>query len=324
MMVSNLTQSVYRYDQARRRAMFENILSIVSGRSTDLLPFEEVRRQLKARQKIDRGLQMIQLDKIVGSVGRYRDFNRAFLPRDTVDRERWARLDQAFNQLEHIPPIEVYQVGDVYFVRDGNHRVSVARANGITHIEAYVTEIPIKVPLEPDADLDDLIIKAEYVDFLGQTKLNQLRPEAKIEFTTPGRYHDLIEHIRVHRYYLSQERWDDVSWEDAVTSWYDNLYLPVAKVIQQEGALGQFPGRTEADLYLWAMNHLHYLREQYGPAVDPELAASDFAHHFTDRTVPKAVQTIKGAAKRVLDPGDPPEIVERLVDKLADTEGEQT
>jgi len=202
-MAMNLTQSINRFDRARRRALFEDILSIVSGHSTDLLPFEEVRRQLKGRQGIPRGLQLVPLDQIVGSVGRYRDFSRAFLPRKSVNMSRWAHLDQALNRLEPIPPIEVYQVGDAYFVRDGNHRVSVARANGATHIDAYVTEIPIKVPLRPEDDLDDLIIKAEYVDFLEQTRLDQLRPGADIEFTTPGRYRDLIEHIRVHRYYLA-------------------------------------------------------------------------------------------------------------------------
>ena len=322
-MASDLTRSIQRFDKARRRALFEDILSIVSGRSTDLLPFEEVRRQLKGRQGIPRGLQLIPLDQIVGSVGRYRDFSRAFLPRKSVDMSRWAHLDQALNRLEPIPPIEVYKVGDAYFVRDGNHRVSVARANGATHIDAYVTDVPIKVPLGPGDDLDDLIIKAEYVDFLEQTGLDQLRPGADIEFSTPGRYDDLIEHIRVHRYYLAQERQGEVPWEEAVVHWYDSLYLPVVEVIRREGALDHFPGRTEADLYLWSMNHLYYLREQYGPAVDPKLAASDFARHFTDKPVPKAVKTVKDVAKRVLDPGDPPEIVERLADKLEQVEEDE-
>lgn len=322
-MVVNSTQSRLRYDRARRRALFGDILSIVLGQSTDLLPFEEVRRQLKGRQEIDRGLQLVPLDEIVGSVGRYHDFNRAFLPRAPVNPERWVHLDEVWNRLEYIPPIELYKIGDVYFVQDGNHRVSVARANEAQEIEAYVAEIPIKVPLEPDVNLDELIIKAEYVDFLEQTRLDQLRPKANIEFTTPGRYRDLIEHIRVHHYYLSQERSDYVPWEEAVASWHDNLYLPVVGAIQRENALEQFPGRTEADLFLWTMNHLHYLRERYGPAVDPELAASDFARHFTDRPVSKAVKTVKDAAKRVLDPGDPPEIVERLIDKLEQKEDEK-
>lgn len=315
-MTTNLSRSIHRFDRARRRALFEDILAIVSGRSTDLLPFEEVRKRLKGRQGIPRGLKLIPIDQIVGSVGRYRDFSRAFLPRKTADMPRWARLDNALNRLEHIPPIEVYKVGEAYFVRDGHHRVSVARANGATQIDAYVIEVPVRVPLAPDDDLEDLIIKAEYVDFLDQTRLDKLRPHANIEFTTPGRYEDLIEHIRVHRYYLAQERSDEVSWEEAVVSWYDNLYLPVVEVIRREAALDRFPGRTEADLYLWTMNHLHYLRERYGPAVDPELAASDFARHFTDRRVSKAVQAVKETARRLLDPGDAPEIAQRLAEKL--------
>lgn len=322
-MIAHPLQSKQRFDSARRRALFEDILAIISGHSDDLLSFDEVRRQLKGRQEVSRGRQTIPLDKIVGSVGRYRDFNRAFLPRGGVSQERWARLDEAWNRLEHIPPIEVYKVGDAYFVQDGNHRVSVARANGITHIEAYVTEIPIRVPLAPGDQLDDLIIKAEYTEFLERTNLDQIRPGAQIEFTTPGRYQDLIEQIRVHRYYLSQERSEHVPWEEAVASWYDNLYLPVVEVIRREDALEQFPGRTEADLFLWAMNHLHYLRERYGPAVDPELAASDFARHFSDKPVSKAKEAVQSAARRVLDPGEPPEIVERLLDKLEETEEEE-
>jgi len=305
-----------RFDKARRQALIQEILAIISRRSPDLLPFEEVRRRLRGAQEIRRGLQEIPLDKIVGSVGRYRDFTRTFLPRNEAVAERWKRLDMALNRMEPIPPIEVYKLGDVYFVKDGNHRVSVARANGLTHIEAYVTEIPVKVPIEPDVQPDELIIKLEYAKFLEETRLDRLRPEARIEFTTPGRYRDLIEHIQVHRYYLALERSAEVSWEEAVTSWYDNLYRPVVEAIRREKALKEFPGRTEADLYLWIMNHLHFLRERYGPAVDPELAASDFAHHFTGRPVKKVVRKMSEAAKRIIDAEEPPEIEERLAEKL--------
>lgn len=319
-MLGSPTGAGARFDKARRQALIQDILAIVSHRSTDLLPFEEVRRQLRGGQEIRRGLQEIPLDKIVGSVGRYRDFTRAFLPRNEALAERWKRLDMALNRMEPIPPIEVYKLGDAYFVKDGNHRVSVARANGLTYIEAYVTEIPVKVPIGPDVQPDELIIKAEYARFLEETKLDRLRPEAQIEFTTPGRYRDLIEHIQVHRYYLALEHDEEVSWEEAVTSWYDHLYRPMVEAIRRENALREFPGRTEADLYLWIMNHLHFLREQYGPAVDPELAASDFVHHFTARPVKKVVRRVSEAARRVIDPGEPPEIVERLVEKLAEQE----
>lgn len=321
-MVNSPLRSRQRFDRARRSAMFRDILAVVSGESDDLLPFEEVRLQLRTRGEIRRGLQLIPLDKIVGSVGRYRDFTRAFLPRGGVQRERWAHVDEAWNRLGYIPPIEVYQIGDVYFVHDGNHRVSVARANGATHIEAYVTEVPTKARISPEDDIDDILIKAERVDFLEVTNLDKIRPEAEVVFTTPGRYADLLEHIGVHRYYLAQEQSREIPWEEAVASWYDNIYRPVVEVIEREGALDHFPGRTPADLYLWAMDHLHHLREQYGPAVDAPLAASDFSRHFTDRPVSKTVQAVRNAAQQMLDPGKPPEIVERLVDKLREQEEE--
>lgn len=304
-----------RFDKARRQALIQKILAIVSHRSADLLPFEEVRRRLRGTQEIRRGLQEIPLDKIVGSVGRYRDFTRTFLPRNAAVAERWKRLDVALNRLEPIPPIEVYKLGDVYFVKDGNHRVSVARANGLTHIEAYVTEIPVKVPIDPDVQPDELIIKLEYEKFLEETKLDRLRPEAKIAFTTPGRYRDLIEHIQVHRYFLSLERGEEVPWEEAVTSWHDNLYRPVVEAICREDVLKEFPGRTEADLYLWIMNHLHFLRERYGDAVDPELATTDFAHQFTERPLKKVVRKVSQVAKQLIDAEEPPEVEVRLAEK---------
>ena len=314
-MLGNPVSAEARFDRARRQALIQEILAIVSRRSPELLRFDEVRRRLWGKQEIRRGLQEIPLDKIVGSVGRYRDFTRTFLPRNPAVAERWKRLDMALNRLEPIPPIEVYKLGDVYFVKDGNHRVSVARANGFTHIEAYVTEIPVKVPIDPDVQPDELIIRLEYERFLEETKLDQLRPEAQIEFTTPGRYQDLIEHIRVHRYFLSLERGEEVPWEEAVTSWYDNLYRPVVEVIRREKALKDFPGRTEADLYLWIMDHLHFLRERYGDVVDPELAAADFTHQFTQRPLKKVARKVTEAAKHLIDE-EPPEIEARLAEKL--------
>ncbi|QLQ05850.1 MAG: hypothetical protein HZY76_07115 [Anaerolineae bacterium] len=98
---------------------------------------------------------MIRLDQIVGSVGRYRDFDRAFLPLSGANSERWKRLDVALNRLEDVPPIEVFQISDAFFVRDGNHRVSVARANGLSHIEAWVTVVDTPVPLSPDIRPDE-------------------------------------------------------------------------------------------------------------------------------------------------------------------------
>ncbi len=268
--------SLRDFDRARRRAFIQSILSLVTRQSLDLLPFERVREQLRLRNRNFKGLQEVPLNQIAGSVGRYQDFTRTFLPRSSDLRERWAAVEDQV-KAGGLPPVELYQVGDVYFVRDGNHRVSVARAQGAPTIEAYVWEYPSPVPLGPDDDLDDLLVKQEYVEFLENTHLDQLRPDQQIEFTTPGRYLDLLEHIEVHRYYLGQEHGREIPYEEAVASWYDNVYQPIVKAIRDHSILKQFPGRTEADLYIWISRWQHELSERYGKPVSAADAVDDFA-----------------------------------------------
>jgi len=175
-----------------------------------------------------------------------------------------------------LPPVELYKVGEAYFVRDGNHRVSVARAQGVPEIEAFVWEYASLVSLSSEDDLDDLLIKREYMTFLEETNINTLRPDHKIELTAPGRYRDLLEHIAVHRYYLGQEYGREISNEEAVTSWYDNVYLPILQAIRQESVLKSFPGRTEADLYIWISRWQHELSARYGKPVQAKEAIDTF------------------------------------------------
>ncbi len=306
-------QASGKFDRLQRQAVIRHILDSLQGKRQDdrLLSYDEVRELLQARGQIEKPQpQMIRLDQVVGSVGRYRDFDRAFLPLSGANSERWKRLDVALNRLEDVPPIEVYQIGDIYFVRDGNHRVSVARANGLSHIEAWVTVVDTPVPLTPDVKPDELIIKAEYADFLRQTKLNELRPEARIELTEPGRYHQLLEHIHVHQYYLGLEQQRDIAYSEAVTSWYDNVYLPGVTHIRDSGVLKEFPNRTEADLYMWITYHRDRLRERYGHEVDLRTALHDFANRHSERALPKMVKivtrTIRAALEAASEPAKPP------------------
>lgn len=226
---------------------------------------------------MERGLEEIPLDAIVGSAGRYSDFTREFLPLQDANQERWVRVKKAVSDLSGVPPIEVYRIGETYFVRDGNHRVSVARQIGNTHIEAYVTEIPIKVPLTPDDRPQDLIIKAEYVEFLERTHLDTLRPGADLSFSVPGGLHPLLQHIAVHRHYMGNEQQREIEYSEAVTHWYDDVYLPVVQIICDRGLLRDFPGRTVTDLYLWITEHREILQESMGWSVDTARAASNFA-----------------------------------------------
>lgn len=265
-----------RFQNAKRKLFWDSVLSVVRGRSPELLSFEEVQTALRAWQQVEgRQAESIPLDKIVGSVGRYRDFTREFLPRASVSESRWRGVDAAMQSLAGLPPIEVYQVGDIYFVKDGHHRVSVAHANGFREIEAYVTRVETTVKLDADTRPEDLVLKAAYVDFLRATRLDELRPDSDLEVTEMYSYTELLEHIAVHRYYLGQEQQREISSDEAVQSWYDRVYLPVAAAVWASDILERFPGRTPADLYVWVCRRREELADEHGDVPSPVAAVSD-------------------------------------------------
>jgi hypothetical protein len=296
-----MAQAAHKFDLAQRQALFQRVLSLLTGRSDELLSFDEVRRLLRARQQRDEGTRMIPMHCIVGSEGRYRDFTRTFLPREGADKQRWMRLDQAINVLEDLPPIEVYQIGEVYFVRDGHHRVSVAHANQLPEIEAHVIRLDSAVSLEPDVQPEALILKAGAAEFLETTGLKQVRPEADVELTEPGLYVWLSEHIDVHRYYMGLEQHREIPYAEAAASWYDHVYSPTVAAIRESEVMAEFPRRTEADLYLWIVHHREELRDRYGPQVDTEAAAADFAAQHSERPLSKMVRQVKRVAQTVIE-----------------------
>jgi uncharacterized ParB-like nuclease family protein len=269
--------SLETFNAARRRAFVQDVLADLSGRSDSLLSFTEVHQQLHLSEPArDVTLEEIPLEKIVGSVGRYRDFTRAFLPRAQIDPQRWTRIDRLRRQTD-LPPIDVFEIGDCYFVRDGNHRVSVARARNDKTIRARVVEIPIRVPLGPDTSPDDLILKSGYAEFLENTSLDRECPDQHIELTRPGGYRSLQQHVEVHQFYMGLRSRHYPTLSEAAADWYQNVYLPVVERIRVSGTLAHFPGRTEADLYLWiAENHARLQMRYSGPDQVQE-AVDDFA-----------------------------------------------
>lgn len=269
------TAALEDFRRMRRKAALQKILAPFTSKAADLLPYDEVRQKLKPTGATSQGLQEIPLEAIVGSVGRYSDFTRDFLPRHGVSEDRWARVRVAMAKQSGVPPIEVYQIGQAYFVQDGNHRVSVARQLGVTSIQAYVTEIRTKVPLTPDVDLDGLILKAEYADFLERTHLDEARPAADLTLTVPGKYGLFEEHIAVHRHFMGLEQQREIPYPEAVGHWYDVVYCPIVAIIEDQGILHDFSGRTAADLYVWIADHRTRLKEELGWLVEPELAAAD-------------------------------------------------
>ena len=268
------------FEDAYRKGAWRSILGWVTRNRVELLPFDEVRTRLPVKGQHYVGMREVPLDAIIGSVSRYNDFDRAFLPRQTHTRERWENVDSAHLQDIILPPIEVYQIGDAYFVKDGNHRVSVARMKGQAYIDAYVIRLDVPVEIEPDLDLNTLILKQEEGEFLEKTDLMDYRPDAEIHLTIPGMYANLLDHIRVHRWYMGEKSKGFISEQEAVVDWYDTVYMPLLEIIRREKILVQFPNRTEADLYLWIIEHRWYLQEEYNSPVSLELASRDFVNRF--------------------------------------------
>ena len=271
----NFQKAIHDFQSARQRAAVQEVLARFTGKSNQLLSYDEVAEKLKLQIRTERGLQNIPLDSIVGSVGRYTEFTRTFLPRYANDKDRWAGVKTAMEKSEGLPPIEVYKVGDAYFVVDGNHRVSIARQEGFKTIEARVIEFQTDINLTPDIQPDDLIVKAEHADFLKKTRIHNLRPNVDLTVTAPNQYEKLMEQIRVSQYLLQEERKQDVPLQDAAARWYDTTYIPLAEAIRDRGLLHWFPARTITDLYIWISENRAAIEEELGWEVQSDIAATD-------------------------------------------------
>jgi hypothetical protein len=245
-------------------------------------------------------MRTVPIERIVGSVGRYRDFDRVFLPRQDRTKQRWQNVDRAHHEGVDLPAIELYRLGDVYFVRDGNHRVSVARERGQAFIDARVIEVEAPAPVTSIEDLLEWVCRQDLVDFLARTGIRRLRPEAAIKLSLPGLYDKLVEHIDAHRWFLGIERGRPVDYEEAVASWYDRVYRPVVDIIRRTGALDDFPGRTETDLYLWVMEHDWYRQErERAPKAQPsEETVRHYASEHSERPVKRIARAVKRRVAR--------------------------
>ena len=290
------------FDLAHRRSSWRNILGWLTRNRVDLLPFDEVRTRLPVKGQHYAGMHEIPLDAIIGSVSRYHDFDRAFLPRQTHTRDRWENVDAAHLRDIILPPIEVYQIGDAYFVKDGNHRVSVARLKSQAYIDAYVIRIDVPVEIDPSLDLDSLILKQEQAEFLEKTHLKEYRPESEVELTIPGMYANLLDHIRVHRWFMGERTKQYISEQEAVVDWYDAVYMPLVEIIRRRKILRDFPRRTEADLYLWIIEHRWYLQEEYNAPVSLEDAARHFASRFSRGNISQFFSTLGDRIRRLFGP----------------------
>lgn len=239
------------FEAARFRAFRRAVRAALTRRAHRLISLDQVLEAARLEGQADRGVRELPLDRIVGSAAtaKTRDFDPAFLPTSRRLRDRWARVYTAMVEGGDIPPIDVYQVGDSYYVIDGHHRVSVARSLGRDTIAARVTEVRTRAPLGPDVDAAELLRAAEYASFLEATQLDRERPDARLECSRLGRYDEILKHILGHQYFLGLEG-RETTLPEAAASWYDTVYLPITELIRRHGVLEQLPGWTEADVYV--------------------------------------------------------------------------
>ncbi|CAN5702336.1 DUF4032 domain-containing protein [soil metagenome] len=277
------------YDRAHRKAFLRSVLSHLTRQSNSLMPYREVRDRLTMDRETYRGMEAVPVDQIIGSVDRFRDFDRAFFPKQRHTAGRWKSIDRAYHGDVRLPPIQLYKVGDVYFVKDGNHRVSVAREHGVQFIDAEVIEGHVRVPLRSSMSPQQILHQLEYAEFLRRTNLDKSRAQHDIRPTHLGRFEEIIQHIDSHRETLSRHRGQEIALDDAAENWFDSLYLPTVTAAREQRLLRDFPDRTEADIYLWVMANRERIEREFG--ID---------HSVTDpERLTRAYRSIEGRRNRI-------------------------
>jgi len=239
------------FRKARRREAYRRLSQIAGRRGArPLLSLDEVSRRLRAFEQSYVGVRPIRVADVVGTVSRVDDFDRDFLPKRSKIQERWKSVEQTFPEGD-FPPIVVYELDGRYFVVDGHHRVAIARQRGIEFIDAEITRLRSRWELPEDADIGAIIMAEQERRFMEESGLERARPEARIAFSRPQGYIELLEHIKIHGFHLMMERGSLASVEEIAGDWYDRVYLPTTEAIHAEGLRELLPKATDADLFLW-------------------------------------------------------------------------
>ena len=282
-------QSERDFSRARRKAFLRRIGAYLrrDPASNQLLSFDEVKGALGVVSQNYLGPREVPVAKIIGSVGRHRDFDRTFLPSKPDLSTRWRRIDEIMHRAEELPPVSLYKIGDAYFVQDGNPRVSVARQQGVEMIDAEVVELRSRVPVDSALTARDLLHKLEHRHLLERLPIDRVLPEIKVELSDIADYRRLATYIEAHGFRTSQLWKRYVSPEEVLGDWYEYHYRPVAEMIREERVLDAFPDRTELDLYLWIVNHRERLAlEARDEKISPRAAKDDILKNTSRRRRP--------------------------------------
>lgn len=286
------------FHRLRSKAALDRFWAGIRGESLDLLAYDEVSSKLRAVSQTNLGLQQVALKNIIGSVNRTSDFDRNFRPLSDGDSTRWADVKAAMTSpfTAGVPPVTLYKIGEAYFVMDGNHRISIAKEMGLDSVEAYVTEVKTKVSLSSSFTLEELAEKAALADFLEDTHLDRILPSVELSLNRIEYYPLLKEHIVVHQYYMGIDHKREVSFDEAAVDWYDHVYSPVVRIIEESGLRYEFPELTITDLYLWVLDKQQALLDKYGTSFKTENVVD-----FVAKQKGKQTKTVVTTADREMD-----------------------
>jgi hypothetical protein len=262
--------------RARRRQVLARLGSRLSREPDDvnlILPFDEVVAALGMKGERPLGLQTVRLDSVVGTVDSTRDFDRRFRPTSSRVRERWERLALAQRRGEPMPPIDVYRIGDLHFVKDGHHRVSIALATGQTTIDGYVTEILTSVPAGAIRHRGDLMMKSYERMFRSRVPLPP-QAYAKITMCDPWSYAELGEAVEAWGFRLMQHEHLYLDRAEVARRWFAEEFTPVVRMLKAAGlADGDC---TDAEAYIGIARERYRLMRthEWNDAVIEELRRS--------------------------------------------------
>jgi hypothetical protein len=271
------------FSKARQKEFISRIQNFFNPDNEELLSLQEVKSIIRPKGESYVGMKAVSLDLIVGSEGRYHDFNQAFLPKHDYMKQRWVSIDTAHYRDVILPPVRLYEIGGLYFVRDGNHRVSVARMKGMESIDAEVISLNSEIKLNPKMTREELlgaVIQYEKDLFYEETYFGIITDCYDLDFTSPGQYDVILNHILVHKYYINQSSTKEIQLGNAIRSWYENVYQPIAEIIESERLQRRFEGKTVSDLYVWIVKYWDQLKAKYGTQYSLNEAAMDYAEEF--------------------------------------------
>nr|MBP3283235.1 transcriptional regulator [Treponema sp.] len=280
------------FTKARHKALFNEVQHFLNPEEATLISFSDIKNLLRPKNEVYMGMKTVPVNMIVGSEGRYQDFDNKFFPKNMHLKTRWEHIDMAHIQDISLPSISLYELGGVYFVRDGNHRVSVAKAKGIEFIDAEVVSLQSEIKLRPGDSLQKMVkqvIEYEKRVFYGETGFGDVTDFWCLDFSIPGQYDVIYNHILTHKYYINMNKTEEIGMDKAMMSWFLTVYMPVIKVIDKHKIMKAFKKRTKSDLYVWVIKYWDEIKQKFGEDYSIDDMADSFLAKFGERPLSKRI-----------------------------------